>query len=80
MSFLADSRGKKSHTRLLVVLCVPAIVLVPLFAWLAVSLMHGTLAELPLTITGYIGAANTIILGYAVHNKREETKAAPAPA
>lgn len=69
--FLSDGK-KKSHTRLLVVLCVPALVLVPLILWAAVSYSRGQLQEIPLTITGYLGAANGIILGYAMHNKRQE--------
>lgn len=71
--FLSDG-NKRSHTRLLVMLCVPVIVLLPIVVWAIVSLHTKSLVEIPLTITGYIGAANGIILGYAAHNKREETK------
>jgi hypothetical protein len=78
-SFLHDAKGKPSHTRLLVMLSVPLLVILPLLIWAFVSLRAGALAEIPLTITGYLGAANGIILGYAVHNKREETKAATTP-
>lgn len=74
--FLTDGK-KKSHTRLLVMLCVPALVLVPLILWAIVSCVRGALQEIPLTITGYLGAANTIILGYAVHNKRQEKTSTP---
>ncbi len=75
-TFLFDAKGKASHTRLLVMLCVPLLVLVPLLIWAAISLHTRALAEIPLTVTGYLGAANGIILGYAVHNKRQENKAA----
>lgn len=80
MSYLKDSKGKASHTRLLVVVCVPALVLVPLAVWAGVSLHARALVEIPLTITGYLGAANGILLGYAAHNKQQESKAHAAPA
>ena len=61
-------------------LCVPALVLVPLFvaAWLAISTAQPM--RLDPTLPLYLGTANAIILGYAAHNKREETKAATPPA
>ena len=59
-------------------LCVPAIVLVPLGIWAVVSFTKGALQPIDLTITGYIGAANGIILGYAGFNKSQETKDAKA--
>lgn len=76
--FLCDGK-KKSSTRLLVVLCVPALILVPLAVWAITSLHGQTLNEIPLTITGYIGAANGIILGYAAHAKTQEKKTPATP-
>lgn len=72
-NYLHDGK-KQSSTRLLVIVCVPALVIVPLAIWAAVSISKGSLQDIPLTITGYLGAANGIILGYAAHNKRQETK------
>jgi hypothetical protein len=78
MNFLKDAKGKTSHTRVLVVLCVPLLVLVPLFvsAWLAIT--KGAGMAIDPSVPLYIATANGIILGYAVHNKREETKIAAA--
>lgn len=80
-SFLTDGRGKRSHTRLLVMVCVPCLILIPLLVWAGVSIHLKTLAEIPLTITGYIGAANGILLTYAgvkgYHEK--DQKAPPSP-
>jgi hypothetical protein len=71
--FFSDGK-KRSHTRLLVLLCVPVLVLLPLLVWALISVTAHELREIPLTITGYLGAANGIILGYAAHNKRCEAK------
>ncbi len=75
--FLSDGK-KSSHTRLLVMLCVPALVLIPLLvaAWQAIT--QGVAMKIDATVPLYIGTANGIILGYAVHNKREETKSSLA--
>jgi hypothetical protein len=73
-SYLTDSSGKPSHTRLLVVVTVLPLVLVPLAVWAILSLRSGILAEIPLTITGYLGAANAIILGYAGFKSSNENK------
>lgn len=79
MNFLSDAKGKPSHSRLLVVLCVPLLVLVPLFvaAWIAVTHPESGGMKIDATVPLYIGTANGILLGYAAHNKREETKVAP---
>lgn len=79
MSYLSDSKGKKSHTRLLVVVCVPMLTLLPLFIWAGISVFNRTLVEIPLTITGYLGAANGILLGYAGFKTSQETKGPTTP-
>jgi hypothetical protein len=78
--FLHDGKGKPSHTRLLVILCVPLLVLVPLVAAAVLSFMKGEPMRIDPTIPLYLTTANGLILGYAVHNKREETKTTGAPA
>lgn len=78
MKFLTDHKGKTSHTRVLVMLCVPPIVLLPLIVWALVCLHSRAVVEIPLTITGYIGAANAILLGYAGVKGHQETKASGA--
>lgn len=78
-SFLTDSSGKRSHTRLLVMVAVLPLVLVPLAVWAILSLRSGILSEIPLTVTGYLGAANGIILGYAGFKASNETKPPTTP-
>jgi len=76
--FFHDRSGKLSHTRLLVILTVPAIVLLPLFIWAALSIAKIQMMEIPLTVTGYLGAANAIILGYSGVKSYQE-KGASSP-
>jgi len=63
--FLTDSSGKPSHTRLLVAICVPLLVLLPLGVWAYIAIVKLTFVPIDATIPLYIGTANGIILGYA---------------
>lgn len=63
-----------SSMRLIAVLCVPALLLVPLFVWAGLSIRARALLEFPATVTGFIGAALTPTLTFLHLNKREETK------
>jgi hypothetical protein len=63
--FFTDSSGKPSHTRLLVAICVPILVLLPLSIWAYISIVKLTFVPIDATIPLYIGTANGIILGYA---------------
>jgi hypothetical protein len=78
VSFFRDHGGKHSLTRLLVAVCVPFLVITPLVVWALVCLHKHEVADLPNSVTGYIMGANGIILGYAAHNRRVETKTPPA--
>ena len=84
--FLTDSSGKPSHTRLLVAICVPLLVLVPLAVWAYIAIVKLTFVPIDATIPLYIGTANGIILGYAGFKSVQEnasssanTPVAPAP-
>ena len=70
--FLSDSTGKKSHTRLLVSICVPILVLVPLSVWAYLSLIKLQFLSIDSTVPLYIGTANGIILGYAGFKATQE--------
>jgi len=72
-SFLTDSTGKPSHTRLLVSLCVPILVLVPLIVWAIICLNKLTFVGIDATVPLYIGTANGIILGYAGFKATQES-------
>jgi len=71
--FLSDSTGKKSHTRLLVSICVPILVLVPLIVWATICLTKLTFIGIDATVPLYIGTANGIILGYAGFKATQES-------
>lgn len=78
--FLTDAAGKPSHTRMLVLLCVPALVLIPLLVWAYLCLSRGVMVAIEPTVPLYIGTANGIILGYAGVKSHQETQlAAVAP-
>jgi hypothetical protein len=77
--FLTDSNGKSSSTRLLTLLCVPAIVLGPLAVWAALCLHKGAMVPMDPTIPLYIGTANGIILGFAGVKGYQETQIAAQP-
>jgi hypothetical protein len=74
--FLTDAAGKPSHTRMLVILCVPALVLIPLVIWAILSISKGALLDVPATVPLYIGTANGIILSYAGLKSHQETQLA----
>ena len=73
--FLSDHKGKSSHTRLLVMLCTPVLVLVPLLVWAGLSVAKSQLLAVDPTIPLYIGTLNGIILGYAGVKGSQEKKA-----
>ena len=77
-NWLARAMGdgeNPSSARLIAVLCVPTVVLVPLAVWALLSLRAGELREFPGSITGFMAAANTLVLAAFHLNKREESKA-----
>jgi hypothetical protein len=72
--FLTDCQGKRSHTRLLVVVCVPLLVLVPLAIWAFLCLQKGQFLPIDPTVPLYIGTANGVLLGYAGVKSSQESK------
>ena len=64
-----------STSRLIVVATVPATILLPIFLWAGLSLHAHTLVEFPASLTGFVTATDTIVLGAFHLNKREESKA-----
>ena len=74
--FLTDSTGKPSHTRLLVALCVPLLVLLPLVIWAFLCVLKAAFLPIDPTVPLYIGTANGIILGYAGVKGYQETQTA----
>ena len=76
-AWLARAMGdgeNPSTSRLIVVATVPLTILVPLLVWAFLSLATGGLLEFPATVTGFITAAVTLILGAFHLNKKEESK------
>lgn len=69
-----------STSRLIAVVCVPAIILIPLMVWGVLSLYSLQLHEFPASVTGYTMSAATLVLGALHLNKREEIKEAVAEA
>lgn len=64
-----------SVSRLLMFICVPPVILIPLALWAWVTVRNGNaLAEIPGSIVGFMSAAGTLILGNYYLAKREETK------
>ena len=76
-SFLTDANGKPSHTRLLVAVCVPLLVLVPLAVWAFLAVSKGQFLAIDPTVPLYIGTANGIILGYAGYKAYNEPDPTP---
>jgi hypothetical protein len=62
-----------SLARLLSLVTVPLVVLVPLTIWAVMSIHARALLEFPGSLTTFIGAVNTFVLGHQFLNKREET-------
>jgi len=77
--FLTDGHGKPSHTRLLVVLCVPVLIFTPLFVWVYICISKLTFVGIDATVPLYIGTANGIILGYAGFKSTQETSIQSLP-
>lgn len=75
--FLHDNKGKASHARLLVMLCVPILVMAPICIWIYLCIAHAAMVSIDPTVPLYIGTANGIILGYAGYNKNQESKPTP---
>lgn len=75
--FHTDASGKPSHHRLLVTLCVPLLVLVPLAVWAWLSCSKGQFLAIDATVPLYIGTANGVILGYAGYKASQETLPKP---
>jgi len=73
IGFLSDGK-KPSHTRLLVMLTVPALVLVPLLTVTYLAIFKEKPFAIDPTVPLYIQTANMVVLGYAAHNKRQESK------
>jgi hypothetical protein len=76
-AWLARAMGdgdSPSTSRLIVVSTVPVTILLPLFVWAALSVRASALVEFPPSITGFITAAVTLILGAFHLNKREESR------
>jgi hypothetical protein len=63
-----------STSRLIVVATVPLTLLLPLFIWATLCLVNRQVLDFPASVTGYITAANTLVLGAFHLNKKEETK------
>lgn len=77
MSWISRALGdgeNPSSSRLLAITCVPALLLVPLVVWTVLSIQRGQMLEFPGTVTGFVAAGTTPLLGYLHLNKREETK------
>lgn len=77
--FLSGPDGKQSHTRLLVVLCVPVLVMLPMGIWAFLCVQKGVFLAIDPTVPLYIGTANGIILGYAGVKGYQETQIAAQP-
>jgi hypothetical protein len=77
--YLTDASGKPSHTRLLVAVCVPLLVLVPLLIWAYLSLKKEAFLTIDATVPLYIGTANGILLGYAGFKSTQEPDAPKQP-
>ena len=78
-SFLTDAAGKPSHHRLLVAVCVPPLVLVPLAVWAILCLQKGELIPISPTIPLYMAGANGVILGYAGYKAAQEGQPSTLP-
>ena len=63
-----------SSSRLLALVCVPALVLVPLIVWAVLSLVAHSLLEIPGGVTAFVGATVSPMLAFVHLQKREETK------
>jgi len=72
-SALSDGTNP-STSRLLVMLCVPVSVLLPLFTWMIMSIASKKLLEFPASTTGFVMSTTTLLLSVLHLNKREETK------
>ena len=68
--FLTDSTGKPSHTRLLVALCVPLLVLLPLGIWAFLCVLKAAFLPIDPTVPLYIGTANGIATALKVASTR----------
>lgn len=75
--YLTDCNGKPSSTRLLAVLCVPALVLGPLAVWAYLSITKGVLLPVEPTIPLYIGSCNAVLLSYCGFKAYQEPVAPP---
>jgi hypothetical protein len=62
-----------SMARLLSLLTIPAVVLLPLFLWLALCIHARALLDVPASATGFMGTGAGLVLGHQFLNKREET-------
>jgi hypothetical protein len=78
--FLTDCNGKSSHTRLLVMLTVPLLVLMPLAVWAILCLRHGVMVAIEPTVPLYVSSATSIVLSYAGFKAYQEPVAPPPPA
>ncbi len=76
--FLSDGK-KRSHSRLLVMICVPPLVLIPLLSSLVISILNHEPMKIDPTIPLYLTAANGIVLIYAGYKQSQETKTAVQP-
>jgi hypothetical protein len=76
-SFLTDCNGKPSHTRLLVMICVPLLVLIPMVVWALLSIRHGVMVVFEPTVPLYVGSASSIVLGYGAFKAYQEPVAPP---
>ena len=66
-----------SSSRLIAVPCAMALILVPVFVWAVLSLRVGQILDFPGTVTGFVAATLTPLLGFLHIQKREETKQNP---
>jgi hypothetical protein len=63
-----------SVSRIISLICVPTTILIPLFLWIFISIHDGKMADINGSVIGFMGAANTLVLGAQNLNKREETR------
>ena len=76
-NWLARAMGdgeNPSATRLIVVSTVPALVLLVVGVWAALSLHAHALLEIPGSVTGFVAACLTTLLGVLHLNKQVESK------
>jgi hypothetical protein len=78
-AWLARAMGdgeSPSCSRFLAVVCIPALLLVPLVVWTILSLVKGQMLDMPGSVTGFVLAATAPMLVFLNRQKNEETKQA----